>query len=459
MKKFYSSFLSVAVAFTAVAGSPFQLRQAVTPSRVANSDDGVVAVADDFGDKLSHDVMAKASRASESDVISGEYTVVIGDYYFPESTGEQISYDCTLKVDGDVATLTSPIFPIEVVGKFDPGYNSITFELQKFGQLNFDGGEKYYVNFEPFKYTFDEATKKGSIAIRSFSISYADGVFSCPVDYGFRWGVYADAEFTESMGVLQMYDLISLTKKDSGDDVDPDKGWTTLDGKAVLADPWMLPRYSLNPVEHEIYRYEVTVQQNDDNPNIYRLVDPYKGNSPIASQNKSTKTGYIQFDVTDPDHVSFAAVDAGFVNNTPLGDAYPNGIEKLYCLNYLSYTAGRYGWTPQQVIQMLGTSCPYTTYKDGVITLGGNDTADDAIVGINDRPFGGFRWTVSGVKVSMRGFIKMPDSALGGISDIDADDDAPVRYFNLQGVEVSDPQPGEMVIRLSGSKATKIVIK
>ena len=44
------------------------------------------------------------------------------------------------------------------------------------------------------------------------------------------------------------------------------------------------------------------------------------------------------------------------------------------------------------------------------------------------------------------------------ITDIeaDADPDAPVRYYNLQGVEVADPVYGHIYIRRQGSSATKI---
>lgn len=47
-----------------------------------------------------------------------------------------------------------------------------------------------------------------------------------------------------------------------------------------------------------------------------------------------------------------------------------------------------------------------------------------------------------------------------GIDDIKADDaNAPVRYFDLNGREISEPQKGMFVIRLQGSKATKMIIK
>ncbi len=48
-----------------------------------------------------------------------------------------------------------------------------------------------------------------------------------------------------------------------------------------------------------------------------------------------------------------------------------------------------------------------------------------------------------------------------GVEDIIADGDAnaPVEYFNLQGIPVAKPEPGQLLIRRQGSKTSKIFIK
>lgn len=52
------------------------------------------------------------------------------------------------------------------------------------------------------------------------------------------------------------------------------------------------------------------------------------------------------------------------------------------------------------------------------------------------------------------------DDSLTGILDITSPDaDAPVEYYNLQGVRVADPAPGQVVIRRQGSSAIKTVIQ
>ncbi|MDE6161143.1 MAG: hypothetical protein K2F77_05750, partial [Muribaculaceae bacterium] len=46
-----------------------------------------------------------------------------------------------------------------------------------------------------------------------------------------------------------------------------------------------------------------------------------------------------------------------------------------------------------------------------------------------------------------------------GIADITADENAPVEFFNLQGIRVAEPQAGQIVIRRQGSKVQKVLVK
>ncbi len=63
------------------------------------------------------------------------------------------------------------------------------------------------------------------------------------------------------------------------------------------------------------------------------------------------------------------------------------------------------------------------------------------------------------IGVTFNGKTDTPDSA--GISDVTVDggDNAPVEYFNLQGMRLSQPEAGQIVIRRQGSKVTKILVK
>lgn len=45
-----------------------------------------------------------------------------------------------------------------------------------------------------------------------------------------------------------------------------------------------------------------------------------------------------------------------------------------------------------------------------------------------------------------------------GIADIVADENAPVEYFNLQGIRVENPENG-LYIRRQGNKVSKVIIR
>ncbi len=50
------------------------------------------------------------------------------------------------------------------------------------------------------------------------------------------------------------------------------------------------------------------------------------------------------------------------------------------------------------------------------------------------------------------------ESLTNGIADIVADENAPVEYFNLQGIRVENPSNG-LYIRRQGNKVTKVIVK
>lgn len=54
--------------------------------------------------------------------------------------------------------------------------------------------------------------------------------------------------------------------------------------------------------------------------------------------------------------------------------------------------------------------------------------------------------------------VKYVPSDPTGIDDIEADNNAPVEYFNLQGVRVANPENG-LFIRRQGNKVTKVIVK
>lgn len=69
-------------------------------------------------------------------------------------------------------------------------------------------------------------------------------------------------------------------------------------------------------------------------------------------------------------------------------------------------------------------------------------------------------WTFSGEVQDMTTVIELPAKVQASVKGIEVDEvdvNAPTRYFNLQGVEISAPAKGEVVIVKKGGKAVKTV--
>lgn len=69
------------------------------------------------------------------------------------------------------------------------------------------------------------------------------------------------------------------------------------------------------------------------------------------------------------------------------------------------------------------------------------------------------QWLTSDNKpIPMESKITLPDAVFAGVDGIINDADAAVkRYFNLQGVEIANPEAGQVVIVKEGNKATKAI--
>lgn len=61
--------------------------------------------------------------------------------------------------------------------------------------------------------------------------------------------------------------------------------------------------------------------------------------------------------------------------------------------------------------------------------------------------------------VALYGYTNLVMSNEAGIDGIEIDDDAPVKYFNLSGMEIANPVKGQVVIKKKGNKSYKMIVK
>lgn len=190
----------------------------------------------------------------------------------------------------------------------------------------------------------------------------------------------------------------------------------------------------------DVTRLPVEVQEHVAKPGLYRIVDPYKGLPEKWNDFTYTHSGhshYLYFDATKPNIVVLGAAPTGVSHEAQLKEAY---------LTSKAYEAKRAGQLQPQWIADAGKLADNKiTFPVGSIgirlpeytsTLG-----QDLIYWVNNN--GQFA-------------LEIPDNS--GVDSIENDNDfTAVRWFNLQGVEISEPAEGQIVIEMRGNRSNKIV--
>lgn len=175
--------------------------------------------------------------------------------------------------------------------------------------------------------------------------------------------------------------------------------------------------------------YKVNVQENKSTKGLYRIVNPYRGAWPHASNNKheSTHDYYLTIDATNSAQVYIPYSFVGFDS----GDDY--GCDYLI-------SANAYESNPNAAL--------WGKLKDGVITLPAESVYDFTIYDPTPYPTGAGQFKL----------VLPTGSGIEGVMG-DGDADAPVEYFNLQGQRILNPAAGQLVIRRQGGEVTKMVVR
>ena len=239
-------------------------------------------------------------------------------------------------------------------------------------------------------------------------------------------------------------------------------GWKSL-GVGMYQDGWLMSYFQQGEQSNPDYMYNVEVQQSEIDENVYRILNPYGSTSPFANVNEgSSLCGSIQFNVSDPEHVYFQAVPTNYMNEQ-------SGISQFYATNNLSIYVEGLGWDVESAVEMMEGYDLWATLKDGVLTVPSkyvestDSYQNDALfsapeMGLGVCPYFGSNWAgTNGKPLNMEAKLYFPGVYEAGVEGIEADSNAPVKYYNLQGVEVANPEKGQLLIKRQGGKAEKIV--
>ena len=451
MKKLYTLLAAAAVVVSASAqkvelklNGNFELQNYVAKKEVVNTEaTSAKMVAKELN--LENRQILAATKADDNQSIEGDWTFYFGDFYFTDSSATilEAQYEAVLvreeedgfylDANGDLVFFDSDEY-LPIIAGYDKTTGVLSIDRIFLGMSG-----SYYVYVTP--YVID-----GGLFVESFTGKY-DGkdTISFGMDHLIGWDACSDAAGNMVLGYFGLYDLDNGAERFI-------ETWTYV-GEATLMDGWVLPLFDVDQSDPD-NQWEVALERNDQNENLYRLVDPYHcGPIQEAGINESTTVGYIVFDVTDPDHVVFKKANAGFAFSQV-------GISAFYCYNFLGCLMALNRADAQTVIDYFGDTIPYTTFKNGVVSLGSIIDEEygleyDANFGDQDEPEGGYSW----IDADMTASITFPEN-WDGVKAIETEaTTGATRYYNLQGVEVSNPAAGTIVIKVDGKNASKILVK
>lgn len=246
------------------------------------------------------------------------------------------------------------------------------------------------------------------------------------------------------------YTLVYLTYKADGTPYqfgstalhyDPD--WNLL-GEGSFTDPFIsvfvngdLTNNLGIVIPESAWTYTVKIEESASTPGIYRIVNPYGLTSPLWDIELTNlrldkkSTYYMTINATDPERVYIPTQHCGY---------YLGSYELKHFSEAASYLEE--GYSADIVPEAL-----WGKFNDGVITFGVG-TKDDNVycVSANGSPA-----PIHGRAMTVR----LPGHT--SVADVTVSEDAPVEYYNLQGMRVENPRSG-IYIRRQGDRVTKIIL-
>lgn len=385
MKRLYFALLAGGLGLSAIA-APFQLNkntQLIQPCKVQKEAKSYERVP-----RAQVLEMTKKSgphtRADETS-IEGTWTFTLGDYYLVNSLNKEITVDYEATLDGTKITFEDPTgneFPF--VGEYDATNNTIVFTRLYLGQAG-----EYQVYQQPFEFSYSE---RDVLDIAQLVGKYypSPGIITFSSDQGLEWPAYSDINGTNLLGYFRIYDFVNASKVlPAPDDEEIDEvqagQWNKI-GTATFVDAWILPSYTMGgqQINPNDYAYEVELQQNINDPNLYRLWKPYKTTGCLLYEqnlNQSKYEGQIQFNITDKNYIQVVAcgLPTGFKNNN--GEFYVSNELGWFMFNYPAYSK-------EEIISTIYEGAPGDTYDATTQTVTINNPMFDFSAAYAD----GYSW-------------------------------------------------------------------
>lgn len=248
--------------------------------------------------------------------------------------------------------------------------------------------------------------------------------------------VYIVAFTLDADGNTQEFDYTIVYAPDSS------VGWRDLPGKAKFYDYTVTQAYDLTPGE-----IEVDVQEDVSTPRRYRIVNPFKnfeGNA-LSTSTHGSHDHYLYFDASDPDCVIVEEGPVGYRTEEDGDVRIASRASQLLAqgktkaeIRDLSYGG---------ILKNGRITFPYVAY----IYTGFTAEGADYWMNVNFTDLQG-SYTSGPMYLDLTEVL--------GINDPTIDNtETSATFYNLQGMPIATPEPGQIVIRRSADSATKQIFQ
>ena len=405
MKKIYSVFaMALTTLSMSAATNVVEQISAITTFNKINQNAPAVVSCND-GDVMAN-TLAKA--ASGIDDFLGTYD---WSYYRPLGNGSDEVGELTIsKVSDTQVSIVGIYSTVPVLGNVNIAAGTITIEGQDVGQFDITGvSGKCDGKFETMELNSEYEIIPSS---KPIVLTLSEDGYSIPETMLFGISVYQGGKLIGWLN-LGAFNTIKTQVADTN--------WEDL-GEGTFVESFLSGTYTKTGTSTST----VMVQRSTADKNIIRIVKPF---APVG-----IPKGYLEINISDPDNVVVPYQNTGLEDNV-------DGV--AYCASFC-------------VFQNIVNENQIVTLKDGVI----NFPAESMYLRWPEAPADSEYQTdanmfYQGGKNSSS--LTLPKDA--GVDGIESDNlNAPVEYFNLQGVKVANPANGLYIVR-QGNKVTKQVIR
>lgn len=439
MKKLYTLALAAAVALGASALS----LQQVTPNEGFRLMPKGVNTAERLVKPMATLTAKTPRKAISADNFYRMYVWSYTDARKGETYEEQAFYVDPYEVKGEVQEGVALIEfdGWQTLAKADLEAGTLTFVTCKIAEnLPLDATTNVDVYVLPFYIDDDPevAIEDMFVISEGSTITITDNSVTMPENQG--WGVYltlAGADLSAAGTQIQPYALYAYNEFKPYNDLEY---WTPV-GEGEYRDGLT---YSIYRKEGETASEEnvpvcnVEVYRNVQDPNYLRIMNPFGPYMKQFYKNGEFESNPLYLDLTDPENVVWELQDTGIRDSE--GQIY-----------FMSAQYGAYIFQLSEA-EIVEWGIKNITYADNVISF----PKGSVLLGV---PKGDKQWSVGNNLPEYNTYLSLPKDWNSAVSDITVEGtDAPVEYYNLQGVRVANPENG-LYIKRQGKTAKKVLVK